>query len=1451
MANSGLEVEIYRDSAPFTKVGIIEARTSPTTMREIRAPGAGSFQVRKDNAKITSDPTLLDYRNFVRVRVNGVCQGGFIIKNKKHVIVGEGEKREEVWSISGEGFRSWAKDAEVVPDGGITAYSRETRYFNFASFQGSWYNPSQWVNATVTWGWNQSGNWYQTAPKDWPDAPTAKWIWDRGNGSYAIPQGYVYFRKEFSLAEAGQYALFFAVDDAAEVYMDGELIHTTAEHAWQETTREDVELSAGNHVLAFKAYNYKSDGPGSLISALYKIGNATSPTAAAQMFVSDSTWKVCGYPSVEPGWTIGNILTALMSEASARGVRFAQNWTRTFSATNDSAGVPWGTNISISFDIGTKYDDVFDALEEQGCDIYIDPETLEMHAYKERGVDRSIEGSTANPIVLRVGHNLKTADEAGQADIVNTLLLKTADGWSVSQPTDTTSITKYGRIEGQISTDLTRAQASSLVDEVFGKKSLPEKTATFELIPVPNMVPWENFMEGDWVSAPGEVPGVLEKRRVMSISVTEKDSNGDPIYAVEFDTIFGDRTDDLAKMLSRATHSSALGGGFSNTTGTPSTVTQGSSPALPVSSPPATPTGLVVSTVGRWADNGSAVSDYGLVWDAVISNTNNLPVTDIEVYEVWGRKNPDTVFALRETVFDSFAYLKNFNPGESWSWRVRARSRTGGYSEFSSIQTLTADAPVVPMGTPSPPTLISELGTVVIKWDGLIGGAPPPKRFKFMKVVRATSAGGTYTMVASFTEGTGTDSSGVVGTTYWYKLIPVDYLGVEGTPSAAASIAVAGVSTSELDAAVAAAISGAQTDAANAVTAANGKNKITFATVAPTTSNTGIAGDLWYRRDGTGQIIAIYENTGGTTWVQRTMTDGTLANLNAGVLTTGFLAADRIGANSITSEKVLIANLDNQLDNPNFETGTYDGWIRTGSTAGWSIPTSSTTDVNKYLQRVTTTASAAGQITNTFKVAVRPGQRMRIDGKSFHVGAVAATWTETRRNFFWDPYATALTYFTDPALGTYSLRTDMTGGTATAVRWTRTGGGSARIMGLRVGTTMPNGSTPLRLRLRVRASEAMTVDVFARPTLSSTTNQSAMATALAIPAGVSEVVVDGNSFNAATTSASGIAFSSSSGAVGATFDVTNVSIEPQATSIGFFAGNMTSGTDFRYSFVGTANASASIYEILDVYPKTGDTTIGMQFYDAAGAALTYLKRGVAASGTWQAFTFEQDVPNNAYFASLRIEDAGTASTTVRYANLQFRFMGAGQLLVDGIIQGRHVAANTIEGESMKIGTIAVDRLEPNAGASLDLAANGSINFLVGTTEAQAQAIAAQQAALDENAAQTSSAQATANAAAATANAASTTANGLQAGIEQTSSDLAALGTTYRFTPTGAFIGAPGSPYEFVIQSNGAEIRQNGVATTSWDSGRMIVASIVGQEVVMGNHKLEADDAGTGTVVRKI
>jgi hypothetical protein len=725
-------IEIYDDINTDVMLEVLHARMEPTCLSELRGHGAGSFLISKSDAKVLANPSLIDYRKYVKVRLNGNVVGGFIIQTKRTTIVGAGEEADEVWAISGEGPRSWVRDAAVYPPKGLKESSGDTRYFNFATEQGSWYNPTDWVDATFTTT-VRTGRW-GTAPSQWPDAPNAQWIWDRPLSP--VPKGFVYFRREFNVATAGAFSFFFAVDDAAEVYLDGELLHTTAEHAWQETTRLDFDLEAGDHIIGVKAYNYKADGPGGFVAALFKYGDPLIPSSASLVLVTNSDWKINPYPANEPGWTPGDVLLTLLNEAELRGVRFASNFTPTFTEELDSAGVSWGTPVPWSFSVGATYEDVIEAIEELGCDIWVNPDTLELYAWKKRGVDRTA-ATTPNAIILTPGLNLVSADETGQAEIANTLLLHAQDGWKESSYTDTTSLTKYGRVETQMSTQLSTTGAAPLVDELFRTKALPEKSATFELIPVEGMIPFLNFNVGDTISAPGEVPGVLESRRVMSISFSENGETGAPEFAVEFDTIFRDRTTELEKWISRISNSSAIGGGCSNSSALPPTATQGT-PGATLGTIPDAPTGVVVSSIGEFSPDGSSSSDYSVTWNPVVTG-EGLGTVEVTSYEVWARRTDETEPRFEGIFFDTFAYLTGYRPGETWAFKVRAISRTGGPGPFSAEVSLTAANPVIVMSAPSAPSLTSTKGTVTINWNGLMGGQPAPGYVRYVRVERTGS----------------------------------------------------------------------------------------------------------------------------------------------------------------------------------------------------------------------------------------------------------------------------------------------------------------------------------------------------------------------------------------------------------------------------------------------------------------------------------------------------------------------------------------------------------------------------------------------------------------------------------------------------------------------------------------------------------------------------------------
>lgn len=116
-----------------------------------------------------------------------------------------------------------------------------------------------------------------------------------------------------------------------------------------------------------------------------------------------------------------------------------------------------------------------------------------------------------------------------------------------------------------------------------------------------------------------------------------------------------------------------------------------------------------------------------------------------------------------------------------------------------------------------------------------------------------------------------------------------------------------------------------------ALDTANGKNKTIFST-SPASGTVGyVAGDIWFQKNGT-LIIGQWEFT--TSWQRRTLDNAVIANLNAGKITAGFLdVVNRIKSGSIATDKLLVSNMSNLLDDPGFEYPDAAAWTMAGGTA--------------------------------------------------------------------------------------------------------------------------------------------------------------------------------------------------------------------------------------------------------------------------------------------------------------------------------------------------------------------------------------------------------------------------------------------------------------------------------------------------------------------------------------
>lgn len=957
MTNEGIELEIYHYSDYNTLKGILPGRQHPNTLSEMKGVGGGSFLVSRSDPKVVADPELLRGRNICKMKVDGRVVGAFLFGDRESTIITAAERSELSYKIAGPGLKQLFDDARIEAFGGMKAASSDQRIFNFASEQGSWYNPSDWITPFVFD--NVSKGSLYTVPEKWPaEAKSAQWIWGSARAS-TMPYGNCYFRYSVTLTE-GKYAIYNAVDDGFVLYVDGEQIAKSSDKStsWREASRVEVDLTAGPHTIAYRAFNINAPGymgPAALAMALAKVNADGTEVIVGQSQAAD--WKVLPYPERAPGWSPGEILGDLMAEAGARGVLFPSMMTKTFTDTTDSNGVPWpeDTYMDWSFKVGDSLLSVVKKLEEATVDIWIDPDTFELNMVPTRGVDRtqfqfSGATATATPIEFKLGKHLRTASTQSKSKIKNNLLLKTTEGFVIME--DGTSVGKYGKIEGVLDTGVSAQLAEIIAVLTFNQRAQEEEGASYDLLTL-EYVPFRDFNVGDWVWAPDE-QGLKAKRRVMSISTEESDS-GQTLYTIEFDTIFRDNEDRINGVLDKM-GAGGIGSSSPNTSG--STPGVGEPIVIPPYVPggnevyqtPKAPTDLVVTSTGSWTPDGvSTISTATLNWTAVTQDIDNFPMIP-PYYRIEAQlfKSGIPVGGPVDygQVTTNTATLQPFNPGEVWEFKVAAGDGSN-WGAWSTVASVTMVGPTTPLPAPSNYILATQNGALLITWGGaLVGTWPPPPQFRYVFAqIRGYDTttppeegwtdyyGGVLTKAGQIIITT----PGLVGLDVEVRLFAVDGVGIVSAPSVSQHIVVKGVDLGDLDQQVNDAIQAAQ-DAADAAagvanaaqtaanvaqglagdaqntaelaqaaasaadakavaaqTSADGKNTVWYQTTAPTGTGHKV-GDTWFDTDDGNRIY----RWDGDSWEPAQF--GTNAIANAAI--TNALIADA------TIQNAKIATLD-------------------------------------------------------------------------------------------------------------------------------------------------------------------------------------------------------------------------------------------------------------------------------------------------------------------------------------------------------------------------------------------------------------------------------------------------------------------------------------------------------------------------------------------------------------
>lgn len=493
--------------------------------------------------------------------------------------------------------------------------------------------------------------------------------------------------------------------------------------------------------------------------------------------------------------TPGAILRTLLDEAQARGALTGMSWT--FTATNDSAGVPWpaSSRQTVGYEAGTSLLAILLGLAEgalvdfrtngRGLEVFVAETATGM------GADRTVG---ANPVTLRYGRDLTEAPfRRTWEGLADTALVKGDAGTFITRANGS-ALKPWGRQETFITASgVTDTGTLNVLADAHLSLTAEERAEFTVGLDFSRAVhlPLRDYSPGEYVFRATE-DGGLEKVRVHQITLTldnQGRSGGNAVLNDRF----------LEQDVRTQRRIAAVTGGSS--AATPGQPTPAGNDILA----PAKPTGLDHTTSAYLASRVPS-SQVTLSWLAVTTNADGTPISDLDHYEIWRRSVSEgltawnhvaTVQADRTTWSDS-----PYAPGSQWEFRIRAVDNVFNWSAFSDPEPVTMASDVTAPPKPSAPVLGSRNGNLEASWDGLAatGGAMPGDlqrvevhRSSFSDFIpeardrdtlASTLFGPGVALVSTMLES---------GVTYYVRLLAVDQWGNVSEPSDQDSVEVEGI----------------------------------------------------------------------------------------------------------------------------------------------------------------------------------------------------------------------------------------------------------------------------------------------------------------------------------------------------------------------------------------------------------------------------------------------------------------------------------------------------------------------------------------------------------------------------------------------------------------------------------------------------------------------------------
>ena len=384
----------------------------------ISEPGSGSFIVQHDDADLAA--VTLSPASFVTYSVQGVNAWTMLVEAFESTAVASGEDGAQATRFSGRGHLAWLERGLVYPSRGVGQQPiEEDRQFNWTSPA---YDDSGWGTADVIglsedvieeggWGYPFTGR--SLVDVQFPDWQAAV-LWVAPSTPYAGIPGEVYFRQLFVVPTDGTYMTFVLIDNAGEFYIDGQLIcapgsggPSTFGNGFSQQTVSTLLLSAGTHLCAAHVTNQlngavpiSGDGtqptnPGMLLWCMYPVDAAGAGPQLVDHTITDLAFvspagvataksrgwcKMVAFPASPPGMSVGHVMRIALEECQARGALTGVSLA--FSDSLDSNGNAWPVVADIATKVGTDLLTFFRELAGTYVDLWMEPASLILHAYR-------------------------------------------------------------------------------------------------------------------------------------------------------------------------------------------------------------------------------------------------------------------------------------------------------------------------------------------------------------------------------------------------------------------------------------------------------------------------------------------------------------------------------------------------------------------------------------------------------------------------------------------------------------------------------------------------------------------------------------------------------------------------------------------------------------------------------------------------------------------------------------------------------------------------------------------------------------------------------------------------------------------------------------------------------------------------------------------------------------